>query len=52
MTQRFISCGKQVLRNGQHYAGPGTHGNGPGARLAHLPAADLLNKHERERGRL
>lgn len=40
----FTSMGKQVLRNGQHYAD--TLGPAEAALLA-----NLLNKHERERGR-
>lgn len=44
MTPPFYSVGKQVLRNGQHYADT----LGP---VEAALVANLLNKHERERGR-
>lgn len=44
MNQPFASMGKQVLRNGHHYAD--TLGPAEAALVA-----NLLNKHERERGR-
>lgn len=44
MTPRFHSVGKQVLRNGQHYADT----LGP---VEAALVANLLNKHERERTR-
>lgn len=44
MTPRFHSVGKQVLRNGQHYADT----LGP---VEAALVATLLNEHEKRRGR-